>query len=82
MDAIADRELIPTPFITIFFNHTAVFLAITYGICKNTFGKDLTPRDRIWLMLGQRLPTFLKAMLHDSQVSYMWVILSPRTFKS
>ena len=61
------------PVITTFFNHTIVFLAITFGVCKNTIGKDLSLGDCLRLMLGRRLPVFRKALLHDSQVCYMWV---------
>ena len=64
-------QRILAPFITSFFNHTIVFLAITFGVCKNTIGEDLTLRDCIRLMLGRNLPTFSKALLHDSQVCYM-----------
>jgi hypothetical protein len=66
-------QRILAPFITSFFNHTIVFLAITFGVCKNTIGKnsDLTLKDCFRLMLGRSLPTFSKAMLHDSQVCYM-----------
>jgi hypothetical protein len=65
---------IPSLFITTFVNHTAIFLAITYGVCKNTIDGDLAFRENIRLMLGKRLPTFSKALLHDSQISYMWVL--------
>jgi hypothetical protein len=68
---IVKGSLILAPFITNVFNQTIVFLAITYGVCKNTLGGDLTFRDGILLMLGKSLPTFSKAMLHDSQVCYM-----------
>ena len=60
-------------FITTFFNHTAIVLAITYGVCKNTIGGDLAFKENICLMLGKSLPTFSKALLHDSQICYMWV---------
>ena len=66
------------PFVTTFFNHTFVFLAITYGICRNTLGRDLSFRNCIQLMVGKDLSTFSKALLHDSQVSYLWVLLSPQ----
>ena len=64
----------PSLFITTFFNHTAVFLAITYGVCKNTIDEDLAFTENICLMLGKNLPTFSKALLHDSQICYMWVL--------
>ena len=67
-------QTIPAPFITTFFSHTAVFLAITYGVCKNTIGGDLAFRENIHLMLGKKLPTFSKTLLHDSQICYMWVL--------
>ena len=69
--------LILAPFITTVFNHTFVFLAITYGVCKSTIS-DLTFRDGILLILGKTLPTFSKALLHDSQLCYMYVLLSLR----
>ena len=65
---------LPSLFITTFFNHTAVSLAITYGVCKNTIDEDLAFRENICLMLGKSLPTFSKALLHDSQICYMWVL--------
>ena len=65
---------LPSLFITTFFNHTGVFLAITYGVCKNTIEGDLAFTENIRSMLGKRLPTFSKALLHDSQISYMWVL--------
>jgi hypothetical protein len=75
-------QRIMAPFITSFFNHTMVFLAITLGVCKNTIGKDsdLTLMDYLRLILGRSLPTFSKALLHDSQVCYMWVFLPSRTY--
>lgn len=66
-------QRILAPFITTFVNHTIVFLAITLGVCKNTIGKDLSLRDCLRLMFGRRFLTFSKALLHDSQVCYMWV---------
>ena len=63
--------LIVAPFITGLFNQTTIFLAITYGVCKNSLSGDLTFRDGFLLMLGKSLPTFSKAMLHDSQICYM-----------
>lgn len=75
-------QRILAPLIATFFNHTIVFLAITLGVCKNTIGKDLSLRDCLRLMLGRRLATFSKALLHDSQVCYMWVFLSSRIFGS
>lgn len=76
-------QRILAPFITTFINHTIVFLAITFGVCKNTIGKDLSLRDCLRLMFGRRFITFSKALLHDSQVCYMWVFFFfPRTFGS
>ena len=66
-------QRILAPFISTFFNHTIVFLAITFGVCKNTIGKDLPLGDCLRLMLGRRLSIFTKALFHDSQVCYMWV---------
>jgi hypothetical protein len=59
------------PIITTFFNHTIVFLAIAFGVCKNTIGKDLSLGDCLRLMFGRRLRTFTNALLHDSQVCYI-----------
>ena len=72
---IVDGQLILAPFIVALVNHSLVFMAITYGICKNTLSGDLTFRHGIMLMLGKSLPTFSKALLHDSQISYMYVLL-------
>jgi len=69
-EIIVGRKIL-APFITSFVNHTIVFLAITLGVCKNTLGRNLTLRDCFWLMLGRGLPTFSKALLHDSQVCYI-----------
>jgi hypothetical protein len=69
---IVEGRLILAPFIVV---HTLVFMAITYGICKNTLSGDLTFRHGIMLMLGKSLPTFSKALLHDSQIAYMYVHL-------
>lgn len=66
-------NLILVPIMTSFVNHAIVFFAITLGVCKNTIGRDLTVRDCIRLMFGKSSPTFSKALLHDSQVCYMWV---------
>jgi hypothetical protein len=71
---IVGGRLILAPFIVNVVNHTLVFMAITYGICKNTLRGDLTFRHGIMLMLGKSLPTFSKALLHDSQISYMYVL--------
>jgi len=54
-------QRILVPLMSTFFNHTIVFLVITFGICKNTLGKDLSLRDCHRLMPGRRLPTFSKA---------------------
>ena len=72
---IAEGQLIQAPFIVAVVNHTLVFMAITYGICKNTLSRDLTFTHGIMLMLGKSLPTFSKALLHDSQIAYMYVLL-------
>ena len=72
---IVEGRLIPAPFIVAVINHTLIVLAITYGVCKNTLGGDLTFRHGIKLMLGKSLPTFSKTLLHDSQISYMYVLL-------
>ena len=72
---IVGGQLIQAPFIAATVNHTLAFMAITYGICKNTLRGDLTFRHGIMLMLGKSLPTFSKALLHDSQISYMYVLL-------
>ena len=72
---IVDGRLILAPFIVAVINHTLVFMAITYGICKNTLRGDLSFRHGIMLLLGKSLPTFSKALLHDSQISYMYVLL-------
>ena len=72
---IVEGRLIPLPFIVTVFNHTLIVMAITYGICKNTLGEDLTFKDGIMLMLGKSLPTFSKALLHESQITYMYVFL-------
>jgi hypothetical protein len=79
---IADGRLVLVPFIVAVVNHTLVFMAITYGICKNTLSGDLTFRNGIMIMLGKSLPTFSKALLHDSQISYVYVLLpSPTRWK-
>ena len=66
-------QRILAPIITTFVNHTIVFLAIAFGVCKNTIGKDLSLGECLRLMLGRRFRTFTNALLHDSQVCYMWV---------
>ena len=71
---IVDRRLFLVPFIVAVVNHTLVFMAITYGICKNTLSGDLTFRHGIMVMLGKSLPTFSRALLHDSQISYVYVL--------
>ena len=76
---IVDRRLVLVPFIVAVINHTLVFMTITYGICKNTLSGDLTFRNGIMVMLGKSLPTFSRALLHDSQVSYVYVLLSSPT---
>jgi hypothetical protein len=79
---IVDARLIPAPFIVAVANHTLIVIAITYGICKNTLGGDLTFRHGIMLMLGKSLPMFSRALLHDSQITYMYVLLSsPNAWK-
>ena len=80
---IVDGRLILAPFIVAVVNHTLVFMAITYGICKNTLRGDLTLRHGIMLMFGKSLPTFSKALLHDSQIAYMYVLLpSPNALET
>jgi len=69
--AVTATQLVLAPFVTSFVNHIIVFLAITYGVCKNTIGRDLGFRDCVWLMFGKGLPTFSKALLHDSQLCYI-----------
>jgi hypothetical protein len=73
---IEDGPLVLAPFITGFFNQTVIFLAITYGLCKNTLSRDedQTFRNGILLMLGKSLPTFSKELLHDSQISYLIIM--------
>jgi len=68
-----------TPWISVFVNQTAIFLAITYGVCKNTLGGDLTFRDGIPLMLGKGLPTFSRALIHDSQICNIVIMSSCAT---
>ena len=72
---IVEKRLIPVPFIASVVNHTLIVIAITYGVCKNTIGRDLTFRHGIMTMLGKSLPAFSRAMLHDSQIAYMYVLL-------
>jgi hypothetical protein len=72
---IVGGQLVLAPFIVNVVNHTLVFMAITYGICKNTLREDLTFKHGIMVMFGNSLPTFSKALLHDSQISYMYVPL-------
>jgi hypothetical protein len=72
---IVGGQLILAPFIINVVNHTLVFMAITYGICKNTLREDPTFKHGIMVMFGKSLPTFSKALLHDSQISYMYVPL-------
>ena len=72
---IVEGRLILAPFIVAVVNHTLVFMGITYGICKNTLRGDLTFSHGVMLMLGKSLPTFSKALLHDSQIAYMYVLL-------
>ena len=80
---IVEGRLILAPFIVAVVNHTLVFMAITYGICKNTLRGDLSFRHGILIMLGKSLPTFSKALLHDSQISYMYVHLhSPNALET
>ena len=80
---IVEGRLILAPFIVAVAYHTPVFMAITYGICKNTLRGDLTFKHGIMAMLGKSLPTFSKALLHDSQISYMCVLLpSLNTFET
>ncbi|KAF8801149.1 hypothetical protein BYT27DRAFT_7198453 [Phlegmacium glaucopus] len=67
--------LIVAPIITSFLNHVVVFFAITLGVCKNTLGRGLTIRDCIRLMFGRGLSTFSKALLHESQVCYIIVMV-------
>ena len=74
---IVGGQLILAPFIVNVVNHTLVFMAITYGICKNTLRGDLTLKHGIMVMFGKSLPTFSKALLHDSQISYLYVPLHP-----
>jgi hypothetical protein len=79
---IADGRLVLVPFIVGVVNHTLVFMAITYGVCKNTLSGDLTFRHGVNVMLGKSLPTFSKALLHDSQIAYAYVLLpSPTRWK-
>jgi len=70
---IVEGRFFPLPFIVAVINHTLIVLAITFGICKNTLGGDLTFRHGIMLMLGKTLPTFSRALLHDSQISYIMI---------
>ena len=80
---IVGGRLILAPFIVNVVNHTLVFMAITYGVCKNTLRGDLTFKHGIMLMLGKSLPTFSKALLHDSQISYMYVLFpSPNALET
>ena len=70
---IVQGRLVPLPFIVAVINHTLIVIAINFGVCKNTMRGDLTFSHGIMLMLGKSLPTFSKALLHDSQISYMYV---------
>jgi hypothetical protein len=51
---IVGGQLILAPFIVAAVNHTLVFLAITYGICKNTLRGDLAFEHGIMLLLGEK----------------------------
>jgi hypothetical protein len=80
---IVGGQLILAPYIVNVVNHSLVLSAITYGICKNTLRGDLTFKHGIMLMLGKSLPTFSKALIHESQISYMYVLLpSPNTLET
>jgi hypothetical protein len=70
---IVDGRLIPVPFIVAVINHTLIVIAITIALCKNTLGRDFTFRHGIMIMLGKSLPTFSRALLHDSQISYIMI---------
>ena len=72
---IVNGRLIPAPFIVAVINHTLIVIAITCGVCRNTLDGNLTFRHGIKLMLGKSLPTFSKTLLHDSQISYLYVLL-------
>jgi len=71
---IVGGRLILAPYIVNVVNHTLVFSTITYGICKNTLRRDMTFSHGAMLMLGKSLPTFSKALLHDSQISYIIIL--------
>ena len=80
---IVGGRLILAPYIVNVVNHSLVLSAITYGICKNTLRGDLTFKHGIKLMLGKSLPTFSRALLHESQISYMYVLLpSPNALET
>ena len=80
---IVEGRLVPAPFIVAVVNHTLIVIAITYGVCRNTLGRDMTFGHGIMVMLGKSLPTFSRAMLHDSQISYMYVLLpSPNALET
>ena len=80
---IVEGQLVPAPFIVAVVNHTLIVMAITYGVCKNTLGRDQTFGHGIMAMLGKSLPTFSKTLLHDSQISYMYVLLpSPNALET
>ena len=80
---IVEGRLVPAPFIVAAINHTLIVIAISYGVCRNTLGRDMTFRHGIMAMLGKSLPTFSRAMLHDSQISYMYVLLpSPNALET
>ena len=81
---IVEGRLVQAPFIVAVINHTLIVMAITYGVCKNTLGRDhwQTFGHGIMAMLGKSLPTFSKTLLHDSQITYMYVLLpSPNALK-
>ena len=79
---IVDGQLIIAPFIVAVVNHTLVFMAITYGVCKNTLRGDLTFKHGIMVMLGKSLPTFSKALLHGSQIAYVYVPFLPSPLRT
>ena len=73
---IVEGRLIPAPFLAAAVNHTLIVIAISYGVCRNTLGRNMTFRHGVMAMLGKSLPTFSRAMLHDSQISYMYVLFA------
>jgi hypothetical protein len=63
-------------------NDTCVFLAITWRLFSNSYARPTFKDGLRALILGDYMPRFSKAMLHDGQAYYLLLVLPYSVFRA